>query len=179
MEKRKKNIQIFVIILLFLIKNIYSQDSTFLKIFKGNHFIFCNIEGVIFNDTVWYGSFKRNEFVNEYGKVSHISLCEYFPIEEKIRKYVKRKTRNGRIKLTGPGNDCPNIINEWNNYIRQIVCYKKSEKNYVLIKFIHKNYIQDHPYWQYRLNQTYEGCSNYWEIEYDIEKNKAFNFIIN
>jgi len=178
MEKQKNKIQVLVL-LLFLMNNVYSQDSTFFKVLEGNHFIFCDIEGVIFNDTVWYGSLKGNDFEEEYGKVSHISLCEYFPIEKKIRKFVKRKTRNGKKNWSGPGSDCPIIIKEWNNYIRQIVCYRKAEKKYVLIKFIHKDEIQEHQYWKYKLNRILGGCSNYWEIVYDIERKKVLHFIIN
>lgn len=164
---RGRSLFIYMIVMFFLFINRLNSQT------KPNNFNHAGVD---------YVFIEYVDFLSSEKTTSESKYCSYntiLKIDNHAKKYIKRKTRNKQVH--GPGNNCPVIIDEWKNYVRQIYLYNDQRlgSEVILINYIHVNMLIDHQKWRTEYIKTYGGCSNYWQIKYDLKKKRFLDFVIN
>ena len=178
MEKKQGDIQILNMIRLKLvvIVTLFSLNYGNSQQIKGLNKIYFDIDGkngVIFLNK---GDFGLKNFNPER---TYISVKEVICIDSLAKSYVTEKSK-GKLPQQGFDN-CPIIYKNWEQYSRQIMSYKEeiSGDTIVWIQYIHKQELIDHKHWKDNWVLTSGGCSNYWQISYNKNAKKFFDFVIN
>ncbi|WP_156126178.1 hypothetical protein [Hymenobacter sp. DG25B] len=116
-------------------------------------------------------------------KISELSKTErWTPSKREIEIAEEDLTlfmiTQGHFNLSNQGNGCPIIYKNLKNYIRQYAGYisPKGHKMIYINCFWHKSNIKN---WKTNFVLVFDGCSNYWQIQYDVDDQKFIGFLVN
>ncbi len=156
------------------------------------HYNINNIEYVIFPKCPDDYLTSNNYYTSHiYANYNIVSIDKVLEIDSLAFEFVKKQKK---MPNQGFGN-CPIIKDNWENYCRQVICYieKKGRRKYeeiIQINYIHNSEILQFKK-DYELYGTFEtdfkkswievldGCSFFFNIYYNVTKNKIDKFIVN
>lgn len=109
-----------------------------------------------------------------------VGVEEVLSVDSLVKYFINNRSSEGGLPQQGYGG-CPVISKSWNDYQRQVIKYedKESSTQILWIQYIHKQVLDDHPNWKENWVLVSGGCSNYWQIRYDVKSKKLFDFSIN
>ncbi len=150
--------------LLFLSISAFTQTTNILV--KGK-----NYKGVIFFE----GNKLRPQDTVSRWTPSNIEIAE---LENQLLSFMHKQSKKAIINQ---GGNCPIIHQNLNKYIRQYAGYFSPKHE----KIIYVNcfwYDEDDRFskgWENKLIEVFDGCSYYWQIRYNLKRQKLFGFSVN
>ncbi|MEH0153779.1 hypothetical protein V6R21_06495 [Limibacter armeniacum] len=137
------------------------------------------IESEYFNGTIFTEKYPFNEYFNNktesivYWTPSEIDISK---IENDLRAQLNKLARNNPMNGY---DDCPKIHKNLNHYYRQYVGIENEKGE----KIVHINFLWDKNRDTYGYDEEYiqvfDGCSYYWEINFNLTTNQFFGLWIN
>lgn len=135
--------------------------------------------------TIGKRSYEGILFHNEYPKNFIGSKNRWNPTiedikiaEESIENFIKKISKKN---LINQGGNCPIIHENLEKYLRQYmgVINEKGEKIIVINCFWKDRKEELIGNWEEDWITVFDGCSFYWEISVNLNKNKCFDYLVN
>lgn len=133
-----------------------------------------SVQGVIFLEG---GNRGLGKVVSER---STTNVEEVLHIDSLAKCFVDKRSAGRNLPQQGY-ESCPIILKSWKNYKRQIIKYidQKTGDQILWFQYIHEQVISEHPDWKENWVLISGGCSNYWQIKYNLKSKRFFDFVIN
>ncbi|MCL6220839.1 hypothetical protein [Zunongwangia pacifica] len=151
-------------IALFLILNVFTIEQNDTPIY---------VEGKCYKGYIFLESTKSHMLDSSFERFTPTKE-DVASLESKLKKRIKGINKNE----PNQGNGCPIIHRKLNKYNRQYLGYINENGHKVIwVNFIWKKSCPQN--WSKEIVTILDGCSHYWNIDFDVEKDSFSEIKVN